>query len=495
MGADWRRDLQFVIPVRDASHWQRQEICDGLASTLRFLSDDNYDFDFQLAGNAASSPEYLSWDEADATAFQPDEVVLFSGGLDSLAGAVEELATSSKRLALISHRPSSKIYDHQKRLVAALKDAFPKRVMHIPVLINRQNPLPVKEYTQRTRSFLYASVAAAIAHMFGLGGVRFFENGVISMNLPIAEQVIGTRATRTTHPLTLSMLATLMSSVLESPFVVENPFIWNTKAEVVGKIARHGFGGLIRHTVSCSKVQEMSHAHTHCGCCSQCIDRRFGVLAAGLERYDPPELYKVDLLEGARERGIDRTMAESYVRTHVEMRSMSPLSFAGRYGGELGRICLAASTIPSEQVAQRVMDLHWRHGNEVAGVLERALHTLGPKLVRGELPATSIVRMALVPSEERKAIPDASERWLDQEASQYPDAGIAAPPLGGNRKPKSTPSRDRAERAIRKLYPKGLPDATDLPNKLLCKQVSDSIGTGPLRVSDDTILRAALRRI
>jgi hypothetical protein len=43
-----------------------------------------------------------------------DEVVLFSGGLDSLSGAIEELSTDGKRVALVSHRSSPKIYDHQK---------------------------------------------------------------------------------------------------------------------------------------------------------------------------------------------------------------------------------------------------------------------------------------------------------------------------------------------------------------------------------------------
>ncbi len=493
MGADWRRNSRLVIPVRDPDHWQRQDIREGLESTLRFLSEDNYHFDFQLAPNNGKFREYLSWDEADAKAFRPDEVILFSGGLDSLSGVIEELATTSKRLALISHRPSSKVYAHQKRLVTALKAAFPKRVMHIPVLINRMIELPVSEYTQRTRSFLYVSMAAAIAQMFNVSRVRFYENGVISMNLPISEQVVGTRATRTTHPLTLSMFTNLMSTILSSPVDVENPFAWKTKAEIIAIIVRHGFGELIRHSVSCSKVQEMTQAHTHCGCCSQCIDRRFGVLASGAEEYDPVDLYKVDLLVGARDHGIDRTMAEFYVRAHIDMQSMSALTFAGKYGSELGRICLASPRQSADQTVRKVMDLHRRHGSEVAGVVERALHAFGPQLLRGEVPQSSILRMALAPNEERRAISDASEIWLTQEGPHEVEASEETLPPA-DRKQKGTPSRTRAERAILKLYPNGIPDETDLPNKVLCKAVADHIGSGPLAVSDDTILRAAGRR-
>lgn len=36
--------------------------------------------------------------------------------------------------------------------------------------------------------------------MLNLKSVRFYENGVISLNLPVCAQVVGGRATRTTHP-------------------------------------------------------------------------------------------------------------------------------------------------------------------------------------------------------------------------------------------------------------------------------------------------------
>ena len=54
------------------------------------------------------------------------------------------------------------------------------------------------ESTQRSRSFLYIAIGAAIAEMLGKSCVRFYENGVISLNLPICAQVVGAKATRTT---------------------------------------------------------------------------------------------------------------------------------------------------------------------------------------------------------------------------------------------------------------------------------------------------------
>ena len=54
---------------------------------------------------------------------------------------------------------------------------------------------------------------------------------------------------------------------------------------------------------------------------------------------------------------------------------------------------------------------------------------------------------------------------------------------------------ERASRAVRSLYPDGVPDQVTLPNKTLCREVSDWLKSKPLpSVSDPTILRAAGRR-
>jgi hypothetical protein len=37
MGADWRRDFRFIIPVRNPDHWGSREVLEQLRSTLSFL--------------------------------------------------------------------------------------------------------------------------------------------------------------------------------------------------------------------------------------------------------------------------------------------------------------------------------------------------------------------------------------------------------------------------------------------------------------------------
>jgi hypothetical protein len=56
-----------------------------------------------------------------------------------------------------------------------------------------------------------------------LSRFSFYENGIVSLNLPISRQVIGTMATRTTHPLFLTRLEEFLSKVAERSFRIDNP--------------------------------------------------------------------------------------------------------------------------------------------------------------------------------------------------------------------------------------------------------------------------------
>ena len=67
----------------------------------------------------------------------------------------------------------------------------------------------------------------------------------------------------------------------------------------------------------------MTKLKTHCGCCLQCLDRRFATLAAGLGEAEPEEMYAVDLLTGPRDEGPDRTMAANFVRHAREFVSLA----------------------------------------------------------------------------------------------------------------------------------------------------------------------------
>jgi hypothetical protein len=225
MGATWRRDFRFKLPVRNLAFWQRAAVRNALAETIGFLSDDDYAFQFVQA-QAPEPPWFLSYpEESGQGRFRPDGVILFSGGLDSLAGAAEALLLHGERVVLVSHRSSSMIQSRQDGLLEALRGRGGEgRLFHVGVTVNKGKE-EAREFTQRARSFLFATLGFVVARLFGRSEVLFFENGVVSLNLPIAEHIQGARATRTTHPKVLRDFCGLFSQVAEEDVQVRNPVV------------------------------------------------------------------------------------------------------------------------------------------------------------------------------------------------------------------------------------------------------------------------------
>lgn len=375
-GARWRRHFRFEIPVRRPEIWRRQAVVSALTETLSFLTDDDYEFGFSTHKNPPKLADYLFGALAAGDEGDFEEVVLFSGGLDSLAGAVREIFQIQRKVALVSHRPVSKIYARQRELVNRINGRLPHerlRPLHLAVEINKGKPLG-REYTQRGRSFLFASVAAATARLLDLRRVRFYENGVVSLNLPLSPQVLGGRATRTTHPKTLRGFERLFSLLFQQEFRVENPFQWETKASILQGVKAAGHADLCAATSSCAHTFEQTIEHSHCGRCSQCVDRRLTVLAAGLgDAEDPPNHYKTDVLVGSR-RGEDLILIERYVGTLLRAsRIQDARSFLTTYP-EVARV-LSSVDGPAEQVVERARALELLHAGQVlqalGGVISR----------------------------------------------------------------------------------------------------------------------------
>ena len=161
--------------------------------------------------------------------FTPDEVILFSGGLDSFAGTVEELVAHGKKVALVSHRSAPKITEAQNYLIGQLRRRFgADRILHVPVRANLKNDLG-KEPTHRTRSFLFAAIGAVTAQLLDRQRICFFENGVVSLNLPPVGQVVGARATRTTHPQAIAGFRRVLSAVSRSILRCQQPLCLDNK--------------------------------------------------------------------------------------------------------------------------------------------------------------------------------------------------------------------------------------------------------------------------
>ena len=416
-GDGWRRDLHFVVPVRNPDFWNGAQVQEVLCSTLGFLSDDQYRFDFVKLDQDHQFQDYLEFNDTQQIYGMPEQVVMFSGGLDSLAGAIDEVVNQKRRVLLVTHKSTSKLNKRHRTLEEMLAEKAGDNVPHrITVRVHKTKELN-HEYTQRSRSFLYVSIGATIAGMLGLRSVRFYENGVISLNLPVCAQVVGGRATRTTHPRVMKGFQDIISMVAGEPFTVENPYIWKTKADVVKVITDAGCHDLIAHSMTCTHTWEMTNQHTHCGGCSQCIDRRFAVLAAKADQYDPVDHYKFDVFTQSRDtqdqkKNVDKIMAAAYLERANQVKGLTDVAqFVSSYP-DVGRVFKFLNYNSAGQAAQRVFELYKRHANEVMGALDELLgrhrtaireRTLpGDCLLQTAYQANSVISMPAVVSAEKQ---------------------------------------------------------------------------------------------
>lgn len=396
----WGRDFRFVIAVRDVPFWQQPETIASLKQTLGFLSDDTYGFRFVPLREAPEDQQFLELGNDSWPFSAVDDVVMFSGGLDSLAGAVATAAKSNDPLVLVSHRPVGQISARQQNLFAELRRTFVSTPMlHVPIWINKANQYG-HEPTQRTRSFLFACIGVCVGAMTNAKRVLFFENGVVSLNLPVADEVVRARASRTTNPKSLRLLTDFASLVMDRRIEVINPFISKTKTDVVATIVDHGAGHLIGHSVSCAHTMFMPKTSQHCGTCSQCIDRRIAMIASGHEALDPSLDYVSDVLTGVRSRGPEQTMAIHYARHATELRSMSATQFVSRFNLELTR---AVKGLPDASKAMGdLYDLHQRHATAVHKVLSEQVEVNSSLIAEGKLEPTSM--LALIANRQHRAV-------------------------------------------------------------------------------------------
>ncbi len=388
MGESWVRDLQFRIPIRDLD--TIQGVATELESTLGFLSHDKYSFHFVQGESLPSCPEGLFQGQREPHGIQ--DVILFSGGLDSTAGAMLQAVKQERRIVLVNHEAITKVRGWTTRLVKAIAE----NSTHDPLLIRVKANLvgeDTKETTQRSRSFLYMTIGLAVARALGIDEVKFFENGPLSLNIPLAENIKGSRATRSTHPKVLSGFERIAKAVAKQKVIVDNPFFWSTKTDVVQLFQEAGHPQLIGLTRSCAATFKGSARYPHCGTCSQCIDRRFAVLAAEASDQDDVSKYEVDPILGELTEDSARTTAVNYVRTARKLHELTPVGVLSEYSSLTDAGRHLGGDVDSKLL--EVAAMLKRHASQVLTGLKLAVESASEQFARGEIHSGCLLALAL----------------------------------------------------------------------------------------------------
>jgi hypothetical protein len=198
----------------------------------------------------------------------------------------------------------------------------------------------------------------------------------------------------------LDYFSKLYSTITERNIVVDNPFVFKTKTEVVSIIKEHGGAGLVEHTCSCVHTGFFqSSTQWHCGTCSQCIDRRVAIIAAGLVHFDRDTDYVSDVFTGPRKTGYEFNMGVDYARHATELRRMNDQEFLGRFNTELSRASRPFAR--RSDAATQFVEMHKRHGESFYRVISDKLRENTGQLLENKLEKTSL--LALVAGQQHLA--------------------------------------------------------------------------------------------
>ena len=270
-GADIARRIELHIPVVNSI--RLQPLTKEIEEILRNLSNDAWKVNLrQESGDLEKNVP---------CAEGSGQTLLFSGGLDSLAAAIE-FGKQEKTLQLVSHITRNQTTNQaQKKLAADLKNRG-LNLPHHQFFVSSRGGGPSQlqhdvENSQRSRSFLFLVLGALAARRAGhIEIVYLAENGQMAIHLPLTQGRIGAFSTHTAHPDILVGMEAFLSAALDVPLQILNPYVHLTKAEVVKKVIDI-FPDMVSTTNSCWRSAHLPTDITHCGECIPCFIRRIAI--------------------------------------------------------------------------------------------------------------------------------------------------------------------------------------------------------------------------
>lgn len=291
----WTRDFALYLAVQNLAGWE--EGAKILEKILAFLTGDRWKVNVRHLPNSYKPP--LAQKQPTTHQLKTNNVCLFSGGLDSFIGAVDQIEKVGQ-VALVGHHSAGAgaTSSSQTKSLATLRNCYSEELT--PFLKFWISPpkgnTRASETTTRGRSILFLALGIAVAEGLGAKNLIVPENGFISLNVPLTSSRLGSFSTRTTHPHLINLLRQLLTT-LHIKVDVVLPYRFLTKGEMLQKCTNQSVitEGL-KDTISCSHPGASrfmtKQNNIHCGYCVPCLIRRAAITSV---RLDPTEYVVKDL--------------------------------------------------------------------------------------------------------------------------------------------------------------------------------------------------------
>jgi len=360
---NWTRELSLSIPVENPLLWN--EVSASFVDVLQFLTGDKW----QLIFNGRDVPIYHHRNRRlkRKPLYQASTVCLFSGGLDSLAGAIDLLEKQTEAITLVSHYDlGSAARRAQAYLANRLQREYPWRinliqarvggVPHVSrsqsILGRVQNP-KVKERTFRSRSIVFLALGLYVAKQQSIDEINIPllvpENGFIALNPPLTDARLGSCSTKTTHPVFLDKFQSIVEQ-LGILNTIHNPLANKSKGDVLTQALNQVLvHELAPQSISCAHPTRRQGWHrrnvTHCGYCVPCLFRRASLHKVGL---DYGTDYGFDVWAG--ELGLAEEIA-------VDFRAILSWVYDAHHGGRTIQRIVGRMNLPVtyQEIAQQVI--------------------------------------------------------------------------------------------------------------------------------------------
>lgn len=267
----WTREIDLHVAVSDPAFWTTHS--ELLVQQLKFLTTDIWTLTF-LEGGVQPVPKM--------PAARPDQnsVVLLSGGLDSLIGAIDLV----KNRGMCPYAVSQ-VAQGDKHNQSFFASQIGGGLCHLQLNHNALCP-GENERSQRSRSIIFLAygvlMGSALARYHEGEDVTLYvcENGLISINPPLTDGRLGSLSTRTTHPAFLGLFQNLLDRA-GLRVKLQNPYQFHTKGEMLTGCADQPFLRKYAHTsTSCGRYAR--NGYKHCGRCLPCLIRRAAFRAWGV---------------------------------------------------------------------------------------------------------------------------------------------------------------------------------------------------------------------
>lgn len=297
-GDRWTRGFSVELPVANPDKWNAAT--DIVESMLEFLTGDIWRINFVTSPVALFGRDFKRTRKRfnKKKRINGSAVSLFSGGLDSLIGAIDWLENNpglTLVLASTYDAQAENARSDQERLVKHFERKYNNRFQRF---VARAGLCSNGEDTNfRSRSLIFIGNAILAASFLSTDtSIIIPENGAIAVNFPLTPARKGSLSTRTVNPYFLKLLSRLLLK-LDFKNKIINPYQFMTKGEMMQQCKGSKFLRTIySDSVSCGKRgfdrQHWSDKHARgCGACIPCIFRRAAILKVDF----PEEQYGYDL--------------------------------------------------------------------------------------------------------------------------------------------------------------------------------------------------------